>query len=439
MPRHPPGSRSCRHLGRDTIEADGIVRVFGSGHAGILADEAFYRAGGLAAGLADPRPRASSRQSGPITETTEREREDGYVQASLATQRLDPGDLVIVHSVSGETLPRRGRPLGSTTAAVRTVGITSLGAATARSAPNAPWVCGSTRSSTSRSTTGRPIGDATVRSPGLDAAVGPVSTILGAVVLHSIMVEGCRVLIERGIGPPVFTSSNVDGGDAHNRALLARYAGRVDLPLTPIEDANPMDRDDPAYRGQADYYAVAAQGVRPIRPRLRRAGSSGDARPADSSRATGSTSATVISMSVRGPATPRASGLPDGSRVTILDPNRNVLDHAATASEAPGRSRPSRRDVLKPLPVDGPFDSAALHLVIHCLPGPMSRKAAAVNDVAAVLAPTRRALRRLRSLGTAGPQTWLSRRVLAAFNRAWRLRQPRRHRGRAARDPVGRV
>lgn len=109
------------------------------------------------------------------------------------------------------------------------------------------------------------------------------------------------------------------------------------------------------------------------------------------------------------------SGLPDGSRVTILDPNANVLDHASrrlrhldvTAVEA---------DVLKPLPVDGPFDSAALHLVIHCLPGPLPRKAAAVANVAAVLAPTG-VLFGASVLGTSGPQTWLSRRVLDAFNR----------------------
>ena len=80
------------------------------------------------------------------------------------------------------------------------------------------------------------------------------------------------------------------------------------------------------------------------------------------------------------------SGLAAGSPVTIVDPNPNVLTHASahltqfdvTAVQA---------DVLKPLPVEGRFDSAALHLVIHCLPGPMSRKALAVKDVAAVLAP----------------------------------------------------
>ena len=109
------------------------------------------------------------------------------------------------------------------------------------------------------------------------------------------------------------------------------------------------------------------------------------------------------------------SGLPEGSAVTILDPNRNVLRHVSgrlpqfdvTAAEA---------DVLKPLPVAGPFDSAALHLVIHCLPGPLSRKAAAVANVAAILAPTG-VLFGASVLGNSGRHTWAARRMLGAFNR----------------------
>jgi SAM-dependent methyltransferase len=109
------------------------------------------------------------------------------------------------------------------------------------------------------------------------------------------------------------------------------------------------------------------------------------------------------------------AGLPDGAPVTLLDPNANVLDHASrrlqrldiTAVEA---------DVLKPLPVDGPFDSVALHFVIHCLPGPLSRKAAAVSNVAAVLAPTG-VLFGASILGASGPHRWLARKMLDANNR----------------------
>ena len=73
-------------------------------------------------------------------------------------------------------------------------------------------------------------------------------------------------------------------------------------------------------------------------------------------------------------------------------------------------------DVCKPLPVDGPFDSAALAGVLHCLPGPLSRKAGAVANVAAVLAPTG-VLFGSSILGTTGSHTWLSRRALEVLNR----------------------
>ena len=109
------------------------------------------------------------------------------------------------------------------------------------------------------------------------------------------------------------------------------------------------------------------------------------------------------------------AGLPEGSPVTLLDPNVHVLDHA---------SRRLRRldittveaDVLKPLPVHGPFDSAALNGVLHCLPGPLPNKAAAVANVAAVLAPTG-VLFGASILGLSGRHTWLARRMLEANNR----------------------
>lgn len=75
---------------------------------------------------------------------------------------------------------------------------------------------------------------------------------------------------------------------------------------------------------------------------------------------------------------------PEGMDLTLLDPNRHVLDHCAKRLS---RFRPSvaEADVLKPLPVGGPFDSAALSFVLHCLPGPMAAKEVAIRNVASVL------------------------------------------------------
>ena len=44
-------------------------------------------------------------------------------------------------------------------------------------------------------------------------------------------------------------------------------------------------------------------------------------------------------------------------------------------------------DVMKPLPVAGPFDSAALSFVLHCLRGPDANKAIAIRNIADVLTP----------------------------------------------------
>jgi SAM-dependent methyltransferase len=109
------------------------------------------------------------------------------------------------------------------------------------------------------------------------------------------------------------------------------------------------------------------------------------------------------------------SRLAVGTPLTIVDPNPNVLRHVTrrlrdipvTAVEA---------DVLKPLPVEGPFESAALNLVLHCLPGPPEQKERAIANVAAVLARDG-VLFGATVLGRSGNHSWIARRVLDLFNR----------------------
>ncbi len=176
-----------------------------------------------------------------------------------------------------------------------------------------------------------------------------------------------------------------------------------------------MDRGDPAYKGQSDYtrlllnlydplvLGLAARFVWRCPTSRLMEGYGRHIRPRH--------------LDV-GPGTGyflERSGLPEGSPVTILDPNPNVLEHASRRLRHV-KVTPIEADVLKPLPIDGPFDSAALALMIHCLPGPLSRKARAVANVAAVLSPTG-VLFGASVIGTSGHHTRLARRVLGVFNR----------------------
>ena len=176
-----------------------------------------------------------------------------------------------------------------------------------------------------------------------------------------------------------------------------------------------MDRDDPAYPGQADYTPLLLKLYDPIVIGVV-AGLVWRV-PAESLLDNYRRNIRNRHLDV-GPGTGyiiERSGLPDGSSVTLLDPNPNVLRHAAgklgrfdvTAVEA---------DVLKPFPVEGPFESVGMNMVIHCLPGPMPRKAIAIRNIADVLSPTGTFFG-ATILGRSGDHSWLGHRVLTAFNK----------------------
>ena len=104
----------------------------------------------------------------------------------------------------------------------------------------------------------------------------------------------------------------------------------------------------------------------------------------------------------------------------IVAPKRTPVGASTAATSATALQRLDittvEADVCKPLPVGGPFDSAALNGVLHCLPGPLPRKAVAVANVSAVLAPTG-VLFGATILGTSGRHNRTARSILRANNR----------------------
>lgn len=101
--------------------------------------------------------------------------------------------------------------------------------------------------------------------------------------------------------------------------------------------------------------------------------------------------------------------------MTLIDPKPNVLAYTAQRLESKSVTA-IEADVLKPLPVEREFDSAALNLILHCLSGPQPRKAAAIRNIAATLT-SEGMLFGATVLGTAEPHTYAARANLWALNR----------------------
>ena len=176
-----------------------------------------------------------------------------------------------------------------------------------------------------------------------------------------------------------------------------------------------MDRSDPAYKGQAGYnpamlaiydvwvlkFMARAVLKVPIQPFVARYRRQMGRRHLDVGPGTGY----FIEH-----ATPSVD-----TEITLVDPNPHVLKHAAKRL-ALWRPIAVEADVMKPLPIEGGFDSAALSFVLHCLRDPMSNKAVAIRNIADVLGPDG-VLFGGTILGLAEPHTRSARAFIKAANK----------------------
>lgn len=216
--------RSAAEVVADAVETGRTVHAFGTGHSHMLAEEMFYRAGGLAAVnpvLIDNLMLHVDAELG-----TRLERLDGLAEAIIPSLSLTAGDVLLVASNSGGNAVTGQLASLARERGVTVIAVTSLRHATASQA----------RSGERRRLhdvadividNHGDVGDASVPVPGFDRKVGPTSTVIGAAIVNTIVAEASEILVGRGVVPEVFASSNTAGGDEINSELVARYRKQV--------------------------------------------------------------------------------------------------------------------------------------------------------------------------------------------------------------------
>lgn len=203
-----------------TAKADGLVYVFGTGHSHTMAEEAHYRAGGLA--LTVPILAGVTMVHEGAVAGTVFERMPGIVAPVFARYPIGPNDVLIVVSNSGVNTATVeaamiGKAAGATVIAITSVTYSKLAAqGRTRLADVADIVLDN----------GGPPGDATTSVPGSDLRVGPVSTSIGAALMNAVFVEAAARLQSAGVAAPIYLSANMPGAKEVNEALVARYRPR---------------------------------------------------------------------------------------------------------------------------------------------------------------------------------------------------------------------
>jgi uncharacterized phosphosugar-binding protein len=216
---------AAAHRVADALLSDHLIYIFGASHAGILAQELFYRAGGLVP-VNPVLPPGLTTDVRPVTLTSRLERLPGFGRDILRETPITAGDVVIVHSVSGRNAAAVEFAEGARERGATVIALTSL----AYSRSVTPRQAGMKRLFEVADLVLdnlAPPGDALVEVVGLAQRVSPASTVTGAAILNSLVARAVELIVVQNGDAPVFVSANLDGGDAHNQRWLERYRGRL--------------------------------------------------------------------------------------------------------------------------------------------------------------------------------------------------------------------
>ncbi len=219
-----PAIRQAAESTADAILQGGKLHVFGTGHSHMLAEELFYRAGGLA--CINPILEESLMLHRNASLSTAMERLSGLSALLLAQQPAKPGDAILIASNSGRNAVVVEMALEAKAIGMTVIALTSLKQAASSASRHASGLRLHEISDIVIDNHGC-IGDAAVRIDGLPESAAPTSTVIGAFIVNLLAAEAIELLLQRGFHPELFASSNSDGGDLRNERLIQKYKGEI--------------------------------------------------------------------------------------------------------------------------------------------------------------------------------------------------------------------
>jgi uncharacterized phosphosugar-binding protein len=206
----------------EALQNGGRFLVTGSGHSHMFAEEFYVRAGGFAQ-VSPILPNELLLHDHPLKSTII-ERLEAYAKVIVDLYTINSKDVLVIASNSGRNgmsveLAKMAQECGT-----KVIAFTN---------PYHP------EGSTSRHSSGKYLcdfsdvvidnctgpGDAAFFVEEANTGMGATSTMTGAFVAQTISILLAKKYKQAGMQPPVFKSSNVDGGDEWNKELFARFYG----------------------------------------------------------------------------------------------------------------------------------------------------------------------------------------------------------------------
>ena len=205
------------------LSRGGYLYAFGTGHSHMLAEEFFYRAGGLV--RVYPIFDEDLMLHIDASESSNVERRCGYAEKLLnKLPEIKDGDILFIFSNSGRNAVPVEMAILAKKRGACVICITNLNHS------------GSVQSRHSSGKKLYQVADIVIDNCGCigDAAInvegticGPTSTAVGAAIVEAIVCGTVERMQKSGNKPEVFCSSNLDGGDEINSGYINKYKKEI--------------------------------------------------------------------------------------------------------------------------------------------------------------------------------------------------------------------
>jgi len=205
----------------EVVKCDGRIFTFGTGHSHILAEESYYRAGGVAAAVPMFVPmilmlHESARMSSQV------ERMPELASALIDEYEPQAGEMLFIYADSGVN----GLPVQLAIEA-RQRGVIVVGVCSFKYTSIAPLSKVGKRLNEvvdyALDNHGVP-GDALVELRNTPWRVAASSTLTGAMIWNCLLTEMAFRLLDEKSGLPIFASFNMSGAAEHNQAILKKWS-----------------------------------------------------------------------------------------------------------------------------------------------------------------------------------------------------------------------
>ena len=212
---------SAAQLVEAAVGKGGLLYATGSGHSHMLAEEIFYRAGGLMAVKPILEPSLMLHQG--AIKSSSVERLEGLARLLSDDAGLSGRDALIVASNSGRNaypvemaLVARARecPVIAVTSVSHSAAVTSRHSSGKKLLDVADVIVD----------THVPYGDAAVDIAGIAGKVGPLSTLAGVLIVNAIVCRATERLAQKGLSPDIFVSANLAEAQADEHRYHERLA-----------------------------------------------------------------------------------------------------------------------------------------------------------------------------------------------------------------------